>query len=152
MHHSLVLAPCSETFSGNRLTGVTAHAHALCAVAVAGLCKAILPALKCHIKGTQTSMFNMLSYFAMFLSDDSAPAALAVLLNGGVLELTMAHMANAGPEEVQAAQVLFIWFSNHPFGLERMSKKGMVDQLTQWVAKWLLRCGVSFRTMSAARE
>ncbi len=111
------------------------------------MCKAILPALKCQIKGTQASMYDMLFHFTMYLSAaKSAPAALEVLLNGGALELTMGHMANAGPDEVEAAVGLLTQFSRHPFGHERMSKKGMLDQLIHCFAKW------SFEVRSMPRQ
>jgi hypothetical protein len=106
-------------------------------LAAAGLCKAILPALKNNIKGTQASMLDMLHHFAKSLSDRSHPQAMGVLLSGGLLEITMAHMANAGPDEVLCGTSLFQQMSRHPWGQEGMSKKGMVDQMIHCFAKWL---------------
>ncbi len=104
----------------------------------AGLCKAVLPALKSQIKGTHGSMTEMLYHFIKALPPKSLAPALTVLLNGGLLELTMGHIANAGPDEIQYAVGLFGFMARHPFAQEDLAKKAMLEQLTQWVAKWLV--------------
>jgi hypothetical protein len=106
-------------------------------LAVAGLCKAILPALKSQIKGTHASMLDMLHHFTASLSDTAFPPAMGGLVSGGLLEITIAHMANVGPDEVLCGTSLFSQMSRHPWGQEGMSKKGMVDQIIQCVARWL---------------
>ncbi len=50
----------------------------------------------------------------------------------------MAHMANAGRDELQLAVELYKRFLFHSDGRDEMSKKAMMDQFVQWTAKWLL--------------
>ncbi len=101
------------------------------------MCKAILPALKANIKGTKASMLDMLHHFARSLSDKSHSQAMGVLLSGGLLEITMAHMADAGPDEILCGTHLFYQLSRHPQGQEGMSKKSMVYQMIQCFTRWL---------------
>ncbi len=101
------------------------------------MCKAVLPALRSQIKGTQARIFNMLLHFMRPMSDDTHPPALTVLLSNGILDLAMVHMADAGANEIPCAVGLFQQFLRHPWGQERMSKKAMMDQVIQWIAKWL---------------
>jgi hypothetical protein len=71
------------------------------------------------------------------LSDQNLSAAMSVLVPGGFVELTMGHMAKAGPGEFLGGFTLFDYFTNDPGARERLCKPEMVDQLTPWVVKWL---------------
>ncbi len=101
------------------------------------MCKVVVPALKSQVRGTHESVLRMLSGFLSCLSTQTEGAAMKLLVSGGLLELTMAHMADAGPEEIHCAQMLFNNFLKHPDGRDELSKKAIMDQFTQWCAKWL---------------
>jgi hypothetical protein len=97
-----------------------------------------MPVLKCQIKGTHKTILDVLSHFIQSLSTEELRySAVTVLLSGGFLEVTMAHMANTGQDEVPLAVGLYNYILQHPDGRDELSKKGMTDQLIQWTAKWL---------------
>jgi hypothetical protein len=79
----------------------------------------------------------MLMSFMPCLTDQNAPAAMAVLVPGGIVELKMGHMAKAGQGEDIAGLTLFKYLSKQPSARERLCKPAIVDQLTEWITKWL---------------
>jgi hypothetical protein len=83
-------------------------------------------------------MLHMVFHFLLYLSDNSLLPALTLLLSGGLLELTMAHMVNAGADEVTCAGGLFSFFLKHPSGQEGMCMEAMLDQIMQWIVRWLV--------------
>ncbi len=84
-----------------------------------------------------TQILGNLMSFIMCLSAEKFPAAMAVLVPGGIVELTMGQMAKAGQSELLVGLTLFKYLSMDPAAQERLCKPGMVDQLTGWIAKWL---------------
>ncbi len=99
---------------------------------------------------------------------ESGPEALAVLVAGGIVEFAMDNAAaqvvksesrgtqgrrqNAGPqmateetEDIGIGLVMLLRLVRHPDGLQRISGPGIVDQLMEGFAKWLVevrRCCV----------
>ncbi len=64
----------------------------------------------------------MLDVFLSSISEDSQYPALTVLLAGGLLELTMAHMADSGADELRCAIGLLEIIIRHPDGRDEMSE------------------------------
>ncbi len=103
----------------------------------AGFCQAAVHILRKPGKRMHTRLFGMLMSFLPCLTPRNAPAAMAVLVPGGIVELTMGHMGEAGQNELMAGLTLFKNLSEDPGARERLCMPGMVDQLASWIAKWL---------------
>jgi hypothetical protein len=103
----------------------------------AGLCEAFLGILRKGDKAMHTQILGNLTSFILCLTDRNFPAAMAILVPGGIVELTMGQMAKAGQGQLLVGLTLFKYLSKDPAAQERLSKPGMVDQLTKWIAKWL---------------
>ncbi len=64
--------------------------------------------------------------------------ALAVLVEGGAVELIMRHMAEGGWDQHDSALKVLEQFLRDPSGQQRMAEQKTVDQLMTAIAKWLL--------------
>lgn len=100
--------------------------------------KAALEALKKQIPGTHRSILNMLDMFFGSLSDHFLPGAMATLLPGGLMEITMAHMADAGADELVCAVGLFKTYLRFPVGQEEVRAPVVKDRLIKWIGRFLL--------------
>jgi hypothetical protein len=83
----------------------------------------------------------MLSRFFTALSEDARPAAMAVLVEGGVVELSTSHMAEAGFDDLLYAPAWFNRFLDDPLARERLSGAQVVDQMMTWFVKVLPQVG-----------
>jgi hypothetical protein len=105
----------------------------------AGLCQAAVEALSKGISGTHGKMFHMLGTFFAILSDDLHPAAMAVLVDGGVLELAVSRMAEGLADTAEKEIAILIVFLGDPLSRERMCTPKLVDPLTRGISKWLFK-------------
>ncbi len=103
----------------------------------AGLCSAVLQALRTGNKSVHGLLLSKLCTFFSSASDDTHTLAMKVLAGGGLVEFTMDHMAKAGLDELECAAGLFTNFIKHPLGRERMSAPKMAVRLAEWISKWL---------------
>jgi hypothetical protein len=91
-----------------------------------------------HVRLVRTNLLGMLVQFMESLSGDSLQsAAVARLVAGGAVELTMGHMADAGQDELVCGIQLFEHFLSDDHGREKMNAPAARDQLVKWIAKWL---------------
>lgn len=114
----------------------------------AGLCQAIVLALRNHAKNVHGQVLKMLSTFLTSLIPKSTMAEFAAhptiadLVAGGVVEYAVENaverMDVAECDRCHAVANLLFHFSNNPGGLERMSTRGTVDRLMMAIGKWLL--------------
>jgi hypothetical protein len=88
-------------------------------------------------KAMHMQMLVNLMSFILCLSGQDLLTALAVLVPGGIVEITMGQMANAEKGEMLVGVTLFRYLAKEPGAWERLCKPGMVDQLIKWIAKWL---------------
>jgi hypothetical protein len=82
-------------------------------------------------------VLTMLYVFFETLCKDSHPAAMAVLVEGGAVELTVGHVAEAGLDIPRLGLEMFCLYVKDPAARDRMSAPQVVNQLIQWIAKWL---------------
>jgi hypothetical protein len=109
-----------------------------------GLCSAALQALRKQHRAVSTKTLAMLSTFLNSLSMTSRARALEELLAGDIVELTMGHLADAGPDQIQFGVESFEQFLGSALGRERLCAPGLVDQLMKWIAKWFAEVRVVF--------
>jgi hypothetical protein len=102
-----------------------------------GFCQAAPHALRNPCRNVCARLVSTLSSFFKCLPEDSHPAATAVLVVGGGVELTMGHMADAELDEVSTAVGLFIHFASDPLARERLCAGEVPDQILKWMAKVL---------------
>jgi hypothetical protein len=82
-------------------------------------------------------MLDLLFTFLQCPSAQSYPAAMAVLLEGGAVELTVGHMTEAGLDIPGFGIEMFHHFLKDPPGRNRVSAPGVVSPLMKWTAEWL---------------
>jgi hypothetical protein len=84
-------------------------------------------------------MFHMLSTFFIILSDDLHPAAMGVLMEGGMLELAVSRMAEGLSDTAENEIAILIVFLGDLLSRERMCMPKLVDPLTRGISKWLFK-------------
>ncbi len=110
-------------------------------VVAAGLCQAAVKAARSENRFTRERVLLMVSPFIDVLSPDLRQAAMATFIAGDIVELAVGHIVEAAPSGHGCLGGLLYRFSGEPQGRERLSSKGVVDQLLLWVAKWLAEVG-----------
>ncbi len=115
---------------------ISVGAHALVLMA-AGLCQAALQALRRQITTVSGRTLALLHTFFKGLSSKSQSSAMTVLVAGDVVELAMAHLADAGSDNIQCGVHMLEHFRADSRGRERLCAPRVVDQLMKWIAKWL---------------
>jgi hypothetical protein len=100
----------------------------------AGLCQAAVQALKKQDKDVTGKVLAMLFVFFECLSIQSRPAAMAMLVEAGAVEITVGHIIEAGLDIPRSGLEMCVSYMNNPGALDRMCAPGMVEQLMTWFA------------------
>jgi hypothetical protein len=106
----------------------------------AGLCQAVVHVLKFRTSSLHRQALHILSIFMPCLTEGDfsvAAAAMGVLVAGGVVELTISHMAEAGMDSLLSGLGLLEVFLDHKIARDRMCDPAVVKQLTKWLATCL---------------
>jgi hypothetical protein len=103
----------------------------------AGLCEAAVEALRRDSSDVTGRVLAMLFIFFRRLPRESRTAAMAVLVAGGAVELTVAYMAEVGLDIPKWGLEMLMYYTDDPCARERMCAPGMVDQIIKWFARWL---------------
>jgi hypothetical protein len=103
----------------------------------AGLCQAALCTLRKPDKGMHTQVVQILVLFIKGLSDPALATAMAVLVPGGIVEITMAHIVKAEARDVMDRLTLLKYFPKDPRAREAICKPHIVSQLMKWIAERL---------------
>jgi hypothetical protein len=103
----------------------------------AGLCQAAAEGLRKQNRDVSWTVLAMLFTFFECLSTQSCPVAMAVLVEGGAVELTVGHMTEAGLDIQDSGVQMCAHYFSDPRAVERMCAPGMVDRLMKWVPTWL---------------
>ncbi len=101
----------------------------------AGLCGALLRPLVFDNQDLHEAVLSMLVNFLCCLSPRSYVTALAVLVDGNVVELTMGHLMKTGV--MRSGLVMLSKFWVLPEGQKRMCAPGVMDKLIAWIAESL---------------
>jgi hypothetical protein len=109
-----------------------------CVLEASGLCQAALHALGKQDIDVRRAVLWMLYSFLGALDEHRQRPAMAVLVGGDVVELTLGHLADAGRDDVSGGVAFLCVYLNDPGARERMCTPGSVNQLINWIAKWLL--------------
>ncbi len=109
---------------------------------VAGLCHAALHALAHRPQKTHDIVLRILDRFIPAITpphnhEEAYFAAMAVLVPGQYVELTMRHMAQAGPDMLTCGLALFKYCLSDAAARERLCCPRTMDQLMNWLVKWL---------------
>ncbi len=105
--------------------------------AAAGLCQAAVEALRKQNRDVGDKVLAMFSTFFTSLSKGSHSAAMAVLVEGGAVELTVGHMTGAGLDIPVCLLQVYLYYIHDPGARDRMCAPGVKDQLMKWFGKWL---------------
>lgn len=111
-------------------------------MSAAGLCQAALHILKDGAKSKHAETLRIVWRFIMAVvppigSHQTYSAAMALLVSGGCVELTVAHVAEAGPDMLIFGVRLFNHFLRDSRAQERMCAPRMVDSIMKWLSKGL---------------
>jgi hypothetical protein len=101
------------------------------------LLPAALQALRTEPKGVGGKVIIMLIQFFTSFPSQRHPAAMAVLVPGDAVELTVRYMVETGPDMHPSVVDLMLDFMDDTRGKERMCVPGLVNQLVKGFAKWL---------------
>ncbi len=105
----------------------------------AGLCQAVVKAVRTKSWTVCDKVLRMLLVFIEHLSPDLRQAAVTILVAGGVVERAVRHLVEKGPATDGYLVELLCFLAEKPQAGERLSSKGVVDQLVHWIAKWLVK-------------
>ncbi len=109
----------------------------------AGLCQAAVKAARRKSKLVRKKVLYTLPLYVDALSTDLGEGAMTLLVAGGIVELAVRHLVEAGSSEDGCLLGLMQHLTANPQGRDRLSSKGVGDQLMQWVAKRLVQVRVA---------
>jgi hypothetical protein len=103
-----------------------------------GLFPAALRALGVASKMLRVRALGCFVFCFQSLSEDLCPAAVGLLVENNVVELTVQEMAEGGANMEGMGTSILLHSINDPRARQRMHAPEVIDRLMQWIGKWIL--------------